>query len=334
MSTTKERHHYIDIARGILIIMVVYYHTMLPVEIPFVTSIWNRFCFISFFMAGFFIITGLVTNFHRDSWLQFLWKKFKGVIIPTITFLFIQHWLPSLFDSTDIPPFFGFPFELFYGKMPWFISALFFSLIINYALIRYIKKKPFILLSSFVLYLLGIISHTQGWILDRNEVIYCINHILTMNIFLTIGYMLRDVKLRWWYILIFIPLFEAVILSTNFLPYGIPFIAGGTLYVDYVSMIPFLIMALCGSLTLLILCQFLKENSVLEYVGRHTLGIYILQGGLISPLLHLLLLRQSGISEYSQVIIFFLIVILVTLISAIISQLLNSKHLKWSMGKF
>ena len=290
---TKARTHYYDIARGLLIIMVVFYHTMIRTDVSLASRIWNQFGFISFFMAGFFIITGLVTNFSRDSWLQFLWRKSKGIIIPTITFLFIQHWLPPVFDPTVIPQYFGLPYEVFQGKMPWFISALFFSLIINYALIRWVRKKEFILLASFVLYLIGIISHTHGWINYQNGDVYCVNHIFTMNIFLTIGYLLRDIKLRWWYILIFVPLFEAVILSTNFLPFGIPFVVGGTIYLDYVSMIPFLVMATCGSVTLLILCRLIRRNCILEYIGKHTLGIYILQSALITPLLQLLLLGQS-----------------------------------------
>lgn len=331
---TKDRIHYYDIARGLLIIMVVFYHTMLRVDIPLATHVWNQFAFISFFMAGFFLITGLVTNFSRDNWLQFIWKKFKGIIIPTMTFLFIQNWLPFFFDSSAIPQDFGFPIDFFQGKMPWFISALFFSLIINYALIRYVKKKPYIIFLSFVLYFLGGVFHALGVIKYENEDVYCVDHILVMNIFLTIGYMLRDVKLRWWHLIITIPLFESVVLSTNYLPFGIPYVTGGNLYVDYISMIPFLIMAFCGSLTLLILCKLLKDNSVLEYVGKHSLGIYILQRGLILPLLQLLLLGQPNLSEYNRTIIFFLIVILVTLISAVISQIFKSKYLRWSMGIF
>lgn len=329
-----DRVHYYDIARGLLIFMVVYYHTMLAVDIPFATSIWNQFGFISFFMAGFFIITGLVTNFSRDSWHQFLWKKFKGIIIPTITFLFVQHWLPVFFDPTAVPPYFGLPIEIFCGELPWFISALFFSLIINYALIRNIPRKRYILLLSLCLYLLGVVSHTYGWIKYQNGDIYCIDHILTMNIFLTIGHLFRGVNLKWWYILLTVPIFEAVIFSTNFLPFGIPFVTGGTLYVDYYCMIPFLVMAICGSITLLILCKYIGGSSVLEYVGRHTLGIYVLQGALILPLLQILLLGRTELSEYSRTVIFFLVVLLVILISSMISQLLNSKYLKWCMGKF
>lgn len=334
MSSSKERIHYYDIARGILMLMVVYYHTMLQVGIPEVSHFWDRYCFISFFMAAFFVITGLVTNFTRDSWPQFLLKKFKGIILPTITFLFVQNWLPVLFDPTQIPRYYGLPLNVFTGYMPWFISALFFSLIINYALIRYLPRKRYVLLASLALYLLGVISHTYDWISYENGDIYCIDHILTMNLFLTMGYLLRGIKLRWWYLFIILPLYEVVILSTNFLPFGIPYVTGGTLSLDYVSMVPFLIMASCGTLALLILSMLLRENSVLEYVGQHTLGIYILQMGLITPLFQLLLKNQPDIPEHNRVLVFICVVTLVALMSSLISQLLNSKYLKWSMGKF
>lgn len=334
MSRTKDRIHYYDIARGILMLMVVYYHTMLQVSIPAITNFWDSYFFISFFMAAFFVITGLVTNFTRDSWSQFLLKKFKGLILPTITFLFVQNWLPVLFSPTQLPQYYGLPLNVLTGYMPWFISALFFSLIINYALIRYLPRKRNVFLASLALYLLGVISHTYGWIPYENGDIYCVNHILTMNLFLTLGYLLRGIKLRWWYMLIAIPLYEAVILSTNFLPFGIPYVAGDTLCLDYVSMIPFIIMASCGALTLLILSMLLRENSVLEYIGQHTLGIYILQMGLITPLVQLLLTNQPDIPEHNRVLVFICVVTLVTLISSLISQFLNSKYLKWSMGKF
>lgn len=86
-----ERKHFIDIAKGILILIVIVRHqaniTVLErgLNVTFLQYLIDEQClYISYYMPAFFIITGYCTNFNI-SCLKFMKKKFCTIMIPAFT---------------------------------------------------------------------------------------------------------------------------------------------------------------------------------------------------------------------------------------------------------
>ena len=98
----KTRLHYVDIAKGLLILMVIIHH------IPqyYLTNGHNNylkymddnsFIYSSFFMASFFILSGYVSNFSKP-FIAFSIKNFKSLMVPSFAFTMISVWSRSPLD--------------------------------------------------------------------------------------------------------------------------------------------------------------------------------------------------------------------------------------------
>lgn len=86
----KERENWIDVTKGILILLVVLGH------IPFIAKMEGvKFQPIDimgeyyglygcFYMAAFFVLTGICSNFDTNYKI-FLWRNTKSLLIPSIT---------------------------------------------------------------------------------------------------------------------------------------------------------------------------------------------------------------------------------------------------------
>ena len=76
----KQRITYIDVAKGILILFVVYGHIYGHAKyLNFASVDWIRqSCnfFIPFYMPCFFVITGFCSSFKKP-FLKFIWQSFK-----------------------------------------------------------------------------------------------------------------------------------------------------------------------------------------------------------------------------------------------------------------
>lgn len=86
----KKRANYIDIAKGVVILLVVYGHAVTFQGIPF-------FIIFSFHMPFFFFISGWCKAFsdRQEKFLVMLRKSFVKLIIPSIIFRAIRFWQPD-----------------------------------------------------------------------------------------------------------------------------------------------------------------------------------------------------------------------------------------------
>ena len=76
MNATKiiDRIQWLDVAKGIVIILMILGHTGLP---RYVSNV-----IFAFHMPFFFVASGLTTMFEKYSFECFCWKKFKTLGIP------------------------------------------------------------------------------------------------------------------------------------------------------------------------------------------------------------------------------------------------------------
>lgn len=116
---------WIDVAKGIGIILVVIGHCMFPLHI----------LIDSFHMPLFFVIAGLTLNV-KSSPFAFLKKKIKRIMLP-FAFWYAMSWIIGINNSPL-----------------WFLYTLFFAIVLSYTIIRLIPSMKVIALFVFFLSLL------------------------------------------------------------------------------------------------------------------------------------------------------------------------------------
>lgn len=189
----SSRIAYIDVAKGILILCLLYGHMLIEIK-------WHGFTssaiddmmrliplYNAFFMQTFFLITGLCSTFTSD-FPRYLWKNVKTLILPAICITWIGYL------GTDINN--GVPFTLsrllsvtrwlYTESGPWFILSLFTAKIMYWPISRINIKSQLLVIA--ILYFLGLLLQT----LDIVPNIMWHRHTLLMMPFLCAGNILKD----------------------------------------------------------------------------------------------------------------------------------------------
>lgn len=145
----KQRIEYIDIAKALLILCLLYGHMFLIARYQGYNDNVNIFAksfvrlYATFFMQTFFIITGLCSSFNLE-FRPFLWKNTKTILIPGVTLTILDRYIYNLLP--------GNPFEYTPTAIdwlvdggPWFIMALFSAKMIYWFISKLDVKKQLIL---------------------------------------------------------------------------------------------------------------------------------------------------------------------------------------------
>lgn len=149
----KERLHWIDVAKGLLMILVICGHANIH---EYANVLIN-----SFHMAGFFILSGITFNINRP-FKDFLWRRTKGIIIPY--FFFAMLLLAQKFVSSFIThnvfnwksgiisifvPISNRPTTTVYGL--WFLPCIFLAELLLYGFFKFYQKQKVFAVCSFIL---------------------------------------------------------------------------------------------------------------------------------------------------------------------------------------
>ena len=94
MKRLPNRTEWLDIAKGITIILMVLGHTGLPVRL-------SNFIF-AFHMPLFFIAFGLVSNYGKGSYGEFFLRKVRGLAVPYAVYSSLLIALLGLSHSISI----------------------------------------------------------------------------------------------------------------------------------------------------------------------------------------------------------------------------------------
>lgn len=274
----KNRLHYIDIAKGILILMVIYGHVGWFIghdlgyrspnfdDVSSFSNIWTVF-----YMPAFFVITGYCSSFNC-SFKVFLIKNIKSLIVPAFTLLAI---ISSIRDGGIH---LGIKF-LLRGEGFWFLYALFTAKMIYYFLLRFIKKESYVFIVSAILMLIGFICFY-----NKLPEFWEYQHALLLLPCLSFGKLMKHkncLTLKYFVISI---IAYSLTLSFYLLTGEVyPRVTGGII-MSIGSIIPFFVMSISGSLAILYLCYIVKESSLIETLGRHSLVIYCIHQPLVLSL--------------------------------------------------
>ena len=165
----KQRIAYIDIAKGVLMLMLVFRHmSMLGSDLSeegalFFDQINSSSVFFACFrMQCFFVITGYCSNFDKPL-KQFLWQNFKGLILVGLAYEAILAFVSCIItpDTGIIASIQELTTSFFtHGNCYWFLGALFLSKLFYYTLHKFKLKNIQIFLVSLMLMCVAIYIFT------------------------------------------------------------------------------------------------------------------------------------------------------------------------------
>ena len=273
----RQRVDYIDISKGIGILLVVLGH-LVALDSPIERTIY------SFHMPFFFIVSGLFAGVEKADFKTYFVKKFKRLFL---TYVFV--YIVGIAVSYAVP-FFNNPSpqELLYGFLcndgydagvvhvgaTWFLPCLFFVSVFFWLFHHAFRRSHWI---ARVLVLMGMVLSPMAfrdWIYPRVSVPFKLDVAFAALPLFALGYYAKDILFRLkeikWYRRIGLALFclaVVVYLPQKYIWVGMVNNDYGGDYFVYVFD------ALCGATLLLTVSTFLEKSRLLRYAGKNTLFI-------------------------------------------------------------
>ena len=332
----KERVHYLDVAKGLLILALLFSHAVwqmggygfagcdvmqIGVE---ARKFWSPF-----FMPAFFTITGLCSNFNSPA-ADFIWKNVRTLVLPSIIFALlvgvkstISMYPDYIVNVWDV--------LLKLGDF-WFLLSLFIAKIV-YFYLRKADAKFFTEAACAAIYIFGVWCHLSG---VKN--LYYFQQAALFLPFLHMGVLLKNrtnildkfAPLA----IIYAAVFAASTLARWKFQCASPTVHSAIEISSWLQAAVYFAMALSGILFALSLAKKISSSAVLEHCGRHTLFIYCLHIGFVmSPLIRVYK-HFFPVSEIGAFALFFALIALSALFCILAAVLYNRTALSRYLGKF
>ena len=322
----KQRLDYIDILKGIGILLVIFSHSGAENE---TTMMYVGGVFIPLF----FIASGYTYINDESSFAPLILKRFRRLIVPYVFFSVLLLFLYNRFSLLDISGVFYSRYSLYPngsedniflmggGNPPlWFLTSMFSSFLAFYLLIKK-TSKAYLIIGVFAVYTWGcqLIPILLPWSLDTACLMACFMYVgLHMRKY---DYLLSFHGLVYLFVLFF---FIALCninggLNVSVREYGRSFLL-------YFST------GILGTLFLLWLSKMIKETIVgkgLAIIGRHSLVIFCLQMFLLR-ICHQVF--HSMLHFPTEGIVFYMITLIKILSVAIIGMYISrgmNRYMPW-----
>lgn len=322
---TSERIHYIDVAKGILIICVVITHTPAFANTYGVNGFqWLerlRPLFNSYFMPAFFCVTGFCTNFGKGSVLSFVYKKFKSLIVPNIIVsLGIPFASIAVHGNCSLSDYRKTVLDFMSTGGFWFLDSLFLCTAIYIYRCKWVCKHVF----PFSLIFL-VIGCTMYFLRLPNP--WNIQQALLLMPFIYMGQQLKFSTVIKQYEDVAIALFLLITMCDLIftLPLGG---INGKISLNIFCFPLLLVQSFCGTLFIIKLSKKIVKSYILETIGKASLSIYIFHMYFLAKTLPLIRNITVGFLFGVAYISFIL------LICVVVYKILNTKYLKFVLGKF
>lgn len=342
---TKKRSPYLDIIKAILILLVIIGHsiqygsgsTYLEKQLFFNNYLF-KFIY-SFHMPLFIMISGYLSynSLNKNSLKETFISKFKSLIIPLFFWSIIPFIINlefySIIESLKL-------FIAVFSTNLWFLWSLFYINILVKLINKYFKDNIFIYILSFLI----------TFILPNTFVIKYFNFQFSLYSYLyfyfLIGYFYKKYNLEDKLNKLF-NIKTLIINTIIFILLLIPFSTNDYIYVSginimgnykqlFIDLYRYLL-GLLGSIELLLLIKLLlpkiKDNlkDKLLYLGKNTLGIYIISS-IIHP--YLLPIITKGLANINYLFIFIESIIILIISIIIIELIKKNKFLsKYLLGE-
>lgn len=330
MSNKHQRLDWIDAAKGIGILMVLYGHNWLD---------W-KYCYLvySFHMPLFFFLSGYTFSDSRKP-TQFILHKMKTLLIPYVFFAVSYVLFHGLMNITHAESYDWLrECSLFvcqrHHTYLWFLPVLFLSELLIYSLCRLglINNK----LSSYIICLVLLaVLHYVCYFFQLSNMLWCIDLLPVASFFILLGSVCRK-NIQFYYnpsnYFIMILAMIAIVLATlNYRCFG----HVDMLSNNFGSITLFYLTAISAIYTIILILQKINSSKYLLFIGRNSLVLYGFHKLLITILF--ILWAKFGLDfnpvAGHSILIAFVNVCLSCLILAPVAIIIN-KRLGWLIGKF
>ncbi len=331
----RERVDYFDIAKGILIVIVILGHALLYVGNAGITHYGHNMfsavysCFMVFYMQAFFLINGLTTNFNY-SFSEFSKKKFLTLMIPCLVFSLLINVCDGQYP---------FSMELLHilakhggrGTYMWFLPALFLANMIFWFFNRCVKGDCMKCLGVVALAAVGVgLNDTFP---SKN--IWYLSHALTLLPFLYVGNVMKMYNLssNKYLEISGLVIYTSIMIIGTICGIQFPYLCLG--YNVSICTLPLhLVLATSGTLTILALSRKIGYSNVLQTLGRGSLVIYMTHIVVICGLLSLTSEYWRNVnSGLIGGLLFVVLLIVSTLISYGLNLLFDQRYLRILLGR-
>lgn len=286
----QSRIEYIDIAKGLTMLMVVFVHTNAEITSnSLLLQQINNFI-MSFFMPAFFVYSGMFVK--KEKWDDFFVKKGKTLLIPLLFFYFLGYAFSAIvahagvmslhndFKWTNV--FNIFCSKTFSNGALWFLAALFVGLTIvqvcyriNCKFIRYMALLCFAIIGMtwnvFIPYRMPFYADSGC---------YAVGYLMIGNLLmksLKVTKFDRNVKS----LLIFAISFIIVFLLQDNKASMMMATWHGNLFLSWC-------VGLCGAIMVLAFSALLKENRFFAYIGKNSIVVLCVHFFFIKPVVRIL----------------------------------------------
>lgn len=275
--TLTNRIEWIDTGRGICMLLVIIYHSM----IYFAGDSSLSFIFTPFFLTFFFFLSGYLFNYKNDFNAKLkIQSIFRGIIWPYFVFTSII-WLPKAMvhgNSTDILAFMK---NIFGGYASWFVAALAVSQLLFIA-VKKITDSIFIMLCIGICFITASI-YLRNFLPTPSPWFFLTGFISLF--YLILGYIYREkesillkIHSRWTLTISIILYLSSVLIDQYYLQSNTN-LMGERTHIE--NPMVFLVLSLLGILMLINISHFFPVVSTIQYIGRFSLLFYFLNGGVI-----------------------------------------------------
>lgn len=325
----KQRIEFIDVARGLAMLLVVFGHCFKEVDIPLSKAL------LCFKMPLFFLVSGMfIKPLAHDKMITGCMKKAKAILIPQIAVVFLaairpisQH-LVKGDGSMDYIRIFD-----FFGWNVWFLPTLFFC-IMSFLLIGYFvdinktRNKIIFLIFSLILVPISVNANKYGF----TSFMHCLQIFPIAFSFFILGNILKA------------GIAELENSHSNFM--GIAAIAAMCLCVvisyinepvafyqnEYGNLLLFYISALLGCFAVLYFTTFLTESKLLKYVGKDCIAFYAWNGFVAWSCMNIAYRVLSMFTTIDSVTIIAFASFIIALPALYIIVRITMKHIPWLYG--
>lgn len=275
MGSKEKRIEYIDVAKGIMISLLVFHHyphllSVNGVNIENISSItsWHEW-FLVFFMPAFFFITGFCSNFNKP-FKEFLNSNLKVLLIPAILFIVINRILSALFFCHTKEEVIN---QLLHGATLWFLWSLFFAKLLHWG----VRKLPY---GSLLIYLLLTFMGVWCWFQDIPNILYFQNT-CALALFLFVGEKCKVYSKKHnfkWVMGCGAFLFVATMIFLKMYHLPRPIVTGVIVMGSYKEIPVYWVLATLGSLFIFLISSLIQKTKVFQSIGKRTLVIYSIHG--------------------------------------------------------
>jgi acyltransferase len=277
-----ERVHWIDIAKGIGIIFIIYGHMLGSQD--------YRHLLYSFHIPLFFFLSGAVYNPKKYiNFFNFLKKSSKSLLLPYLAFAFIFFavWLAqtrpaNLFSPEIIRQFLSIFYAnsnnnlMIFNNLLWFLPVLFATRLLFALISKYFTKIKSI---GLILIFFSVFGYLFSVYAVNIKLPFGIETALSSVVFYGAGYLWNQSGKAKQSIFKYKYLLLPLLLITGFYISNIDFLASGHQIDMRLSHLNnyfyFYFAAFCGIFAWISFSQILNKNSLLEKIGRNTLILFV-----------------------------------------------------------